>query len=109
MTDEQLIELVKRYPVLYDMSLGIYRDHSVRNNAWEEIAEQMNTSSKFHYKYLFITKQIDTKYTYRYKSDIPSDFWESGRFLILSTSPHNFKLPRNGAFTTKIFLEFVSH
>nr|CAI5868405.1 unnamed protein product [Callosobruchus analis] len=43
MTDEQLIELVKRYPVLYDMNLAVYRDHTVRNNAWEEIAEQMNT------------------------------------------------------------------
>ncbi|CAF4799017.1 unnamed protein product [Pieris macdunnoughi] len=44
MNDEQLIELVKRYSVLYDIRLAQYRDQTVRNNAWEEIAEQMNTS-----------------------------------------------------------------
>lgn len=48
MDDEQLIELVKRYTVLYDMSLAQYRDHTVRNNAWEEVAEQMKTSGKFY-------------------------------------------------------------
>ncbi|CAF4875030.1 unnamed protein product [Pieris macdunnoughi] len=44
MNDEQLIELVKKYSVLYDMRLPQYKDHTVRNNAWEEIAEQMNTN-----------------------------------------------------------------
>ncbi|CAH4032751.1 transcription factor Adf-1-like [Pieris brassicae] len=44
MNDEQLIELVKQYSVLYDVKLAQYRDHNVRNNAWEEIAEQMNLS-----------------------------------------------------------------
>ncbi|KAL3278534.1 hypothetical protein HHI36_024238 [Cryptolaemus montrouzieri] len=44
MIDEQLIELVEQFPVLYDMNLARYRDHNVRNNAWEHIAERMNTS-----------------------------------------------------------------
>lgn len=44
MSDEQLIELVKRHSVLYDMSSGQYRDHSIRNNAWEEIAEELHTT-----------------------------------------------------------------
>ncbi|XP_047022158.1 transcription factor Adf-1-like [Helicoverpa zea] len=43
MRDEQLIELVKRYPILYNTNLAQYRDHTVRNNAWEEIAGEMDT------------------------------------------------------------------
>ena len=50
MSDEELIELVKRYSVLYDMSSVHYRDHSIRNNAWEEIAEQLHTTGKFSIK-----------------------------------------------------------
>lgn len=50
MSDEELIELVKRYSVLYDMSSVYYRDHSIRNNAWEEIAEQLHTTGKFSIK-----------------------------------------------------------
>lgn len=48
MTDKQLIELVERYSVLYNTEMIEYRDHNVRNNAWEEIAELMNTPGKFH-------------------------------------------------------------
>ncbi|KAF9408106.1 hypothetical protein HW555_012080 [Spodoptera exigua] len=43
MRDEQLIELVKRYPILYNTNLAQYREHTVRNNAWEEIAGEMDT------------------------------------------------------------------
>ncbi|CAG9788476.1 unnamed protein product [Diatraea saccharalis] len=43
MSEEQIIEYVKLYPVLYNKTLGQYRDHNMRNIAWEEIAEQLNT------------------------------------------------------------------
>ncbi|KAI8441074.1 hypothetical protein MSG28_009338 [Choristoneura fumiferana] len=42
MSDEQLIKLVKRYSVLYDISSSQYRDNTIRNNAWEEIAEELH-------------------------------------------------------------------
>ncbi|KAM3957815.1 uncharacterized protein ACR2FA_008736 [Aphomia sociella] len=44
--EEILIEHVKRYPVLYDTTLTQYRDLSVRNCAWEEIAEQLNANAE---------------------------------------------------------------
>ncbi|CAG9788474.1 unnamed protein product [Diatraea saccharalis] len=46
MTDEQLIEYVKLRPVLYNKTFSQYRDQTVRNIAWEEIAEQLNTPAE---------------------------------------------------------------
>lgn len=58
MRDEQLIELVKRYPILYNTNLAQYRDHTVRNNAWEEIAGEMDTPGKFYYEYYLLQNRI---------------------------------------------------
>ncbi|XP_049874951.1 transcription factor Adf-1-like [Pectinophora gossypiella] len=45
MSDAQLIQLVERYPVLYDSGLPEYRDHNARTVAWDEIAMQLHTTS----------------------------------------------------------------
>ncbi|XP_047991826.1 uncharacterized protein LOC125230643 [Leguminivora glycinivorella] len=39
MADEQLIELVRRYEAIYNISCHEYRDATLRNAAWEEIAK----------------------------------------------------------------------
>lgn len=46
MNEEQLIELVKLYPTLYDRTSSQYKDNATRNNAWEEIAGQLNTTAE---------------------------------------------------------------
>ena len=40
----QLIELVRDHPCLYDIKSQFYRDNSMRQEAWEEIARQINST-----------------------------------------------------------------
>lgn len=44
MNDEKLIELVRRYPVLYDLSHAKYMDTDHKNTIWSKIAEEMETT-----------------------------------------------------------------
>ncbi|XP_031329833.1 transcription factor Adf-1-like [Photinus pyralis] len=46
MDEEQLILLVQEYTFLYDLQDGRYSNQTVRENAWEEIAEKMKCSAK---------------------------------------------------------------
>lgn len=50
MNEESLIELVKTYPFLYDLSDPRYSNNGIRSNAWDEIAECMGENGK-HYLY----------------------------------------------------------
>lgn len=58
MSDE-LIELVRQYKVLYDTKCNEYKDHGIRNSAWEEIATTLNKSGKlFIYELLILILPI---------------------------------------------------
>lgn len=46
MYDEKLIELVRNYPVLYDLSNPKYMDTDFKNNIWSKIGEEMKTTGK---------------------------------------------------------------
>lgn len=45
-TDEKLIVLVSQYEVLFDIGHKFYYDTRRKENAWEEIAKQMEISGK---------------------------------------------------------------
>jgi len=44
MDDEQLIECVRQYEVLYDLSNPKYMDTSYKNEIWSKIAEQLKSN-----------------------------------------------------------------
>jgi len=44
--DEKLIELVRKYPVLYNLSHAKYMDTDYKNTIWSKIAEEMETTGK---------------------------------------------------------------
>lgn len=46
MNDEKLIELVRNYPVLYDLSNPKYMDTNFKNNIWTKVGEEMKTTGK---------------------------------------------------------------
>jgi hypothetical protein len=50
MDDEHLIEHVRQYEVLYDLSNPKYMDTSYKNQIWEKIAEQLKTDGKIYFK-----------------------------------------------------------
>lgn len=45
--DELLIHMIKARPFLDNKKLNDYRDTRMKENAWTEIAEVLNTSSNF--------------------------------------------------------------
>lgn len=45
-TDESLIENVQIHPILYNLKLPQYRDHNMRQEAWEEIGKELNMPGK---------------------------------------------------------------
>ncbi|KAF5307839.1 hypothetical protein FQR65_LT18321 [Abscondita terminalis] len=44
MNDEKLIELVRNYPVLYDLSNAKYMDTNFKNTIWRKIGDEMKTT-----------------------------------------------------------------
>ena len=42
MADERLIESVRNYPCLWQVSSHIYRDLRAKENAWAKVAEEVN-------------------------------------------------------------------
>lgn len=46
MNDEKLIELVRGYPVLYDLSNAKYMDSEYKNEIWGKIGTELNASGK---------------------------------------------------------------
>jgi len=45
--DELLIDLVRSRPYLYDKIANNYKNAQLKDNAWKEMAEILNISSKF--------------------------------------------------------------
>lgn len=48
---ELLIELVRKYPVLYNLKDKSYFNNNIKENAWKKIAEVLNKNGKL-YTYL---------------------------------------------------------
>lgn len=47
MDDENLIEFVRKYPVLYDLSNPKYMDSSFKNEIWIKIEEKIQKDGKY--------------------------------------------------------------
>lgn len=47
MDDELLIELVRSYPALYDLSNRKYMDSNFKQELWKKIGEEMKLDGKF--------------------------------------------------------------
>ena len=41
MDDEKLIECVRKYPAIYDMSHPKYLDNNYKSSLWKKISEEM--------------------------------------------------------------------
>ena len=46
--EEEFIEHVEKFPLLYDPSEKDYRNKNVRNEAWKEIGGPLEISSNLH-------------------------------------------------------------
>lgn len=44
--DEKLVEIVSKYPCLYDLSSPMYKDQTAKESAWKEIAELVERTGK---------------------------------------------------------------
>lgn len=44
--DEKLVEMVAKFDCLYDLASPLYKNQLIKDNAWREIAEQINRSGK---------------------------------------------------------------
>jgi len=54
MDDEHIIECVRQYEVLYDLSNSKYMDTSYKNEIRSKIAEQLKSDGKLYLKKMFI-------------------------------------------------------
>lgn len=52
MEKEKLIEEVRQYPCLYDLSDSKYSDNSKKDEAWRQISANLNQSGKYFIFYL---------------------------------------------------------
>jgi len=50
--DEVLINVVQRYPCLWNKKLKEFKDIKVRSNAWKEVAEEMDSNGKYTVTFL---------------------------------------------------------
>lgn len=44
--DEKLVEMVAKFDCLYDLTSPLYKNQVTKDNAWKEIAEHVERSSK---------------------------------------------------------------
>ena len=51
MDDEKLIEAIRGFPCLWQVSIKAYKDARAKENAWKEVAAQV---SKYYDRYLLI-------------------------------------------------------
>ena len=58
-TEEELIDLVKACPILYDVRLKVYKDRNMKDSAWRSISEAMKLSGKTVYQIHSSTLSID--------------------------------------------------
>jgi hypothetical protein len=47
MNDEHLIELIRSYPVLYDLTQPKYMDSSFKTDIWNTIGKEMKADGKY--------------------------------------------------------------
>jgi len=45
--DEKLIDCVRRFPVIYNLSKKSYKDKIAKDNAWKSIATALERDGKF--------------------------------------------------------------
>jgi len=45
--DEKLVEMVAKFNCLYDLSCTLYKNQTIKDNAWKEVAEQVKRSGKY--------------------------------------------------------------
>eukprot|EP00795_Rhopilema_esculentum_P017450 gene17450-9054_t len=60
-TEEELIDLVKACPILYDVRLKVYKDRNMKDSAWRSISEAMKLSVK---EETVTGKKIKKRYKY---------------------------------------------
>lgn len=44
--DEKLVEMVAKFPCIYDVASPVYKGQMVKDNAWKEIVEYVERSGK---------------------------------------------------------------
>lgn len=44
--DEKLVEMVAKFICLYDLDCKLYKNQTIKDNAWKEVAEQVKISGK---------------------------------------------------------------
>ena len=63
--NEELAEVVRKYPCLYDKSRKEYKDKTVVENAWKEVADQLdfiqNGESENHFKLCQLCQKLCQK------------------------------------------------
>lgn len=47
-TEEELIDLVKACPILYDVRLKVYKDRNMKDRAWRSVADAMKLTGKWN-------------------------------------------------------------
>jgi hypothetical protein len=45
--DEKLIDCLRSFPVIYDLSNKLYKDKIAKDNAWKSIATALERDAKF--------------------------------------------------------------
>ncbi|KAL4091857.1 hypothetical protein QTP88_026472 [Uroleucon formosanum] len=43
--DEKLVEMVAKFNCLYDLGCKLYKNQTIKDNAWKEVAEQVKRSA----------------------------------------------------------------
>lgn len=54
--DEKLIEVVAKFSCLYDLASPVYKNQLIKDNAWKEVAEQVERSGKNKIIYKLLLK-----------------------------------------------------
>ena len=58
MNEERLIEEVRKFPCLWDVSTKAYRDIKAKENAWKVVANEVNVASSIIPKILYFISQF---------------------------------------------------
>jgi hypothetical protein len=61
MDDEKLIECVRKYPAIYDMSHPKYLNNNYKPSLWKKILEMKKRYVEFHNFIYFVSQYTDHK------------------------------------------------
>lgn len=56
--EEKLINLVAKYPIIYDTSHADYRNVLAKDNVWKIIGKELNKSGKYEFYFVTISAII---------------------------------------------------